>query len=173
MITPNKTVSIFRVYTKFYPVSKITWSTTSWTPFTTLPNVVNHVLNSIYHVTQRGQPRLEPRLPRYTTWSTTSWTPFTTLHNVVNLVLNPVYPVTPRGWLAYWRGTPRFLSNCSVSLHSQWCYYCTLFAWGSEAESPQTSVAQRNLARTCSGKPDPKFLRRGTPKEKAKKNKIL
>ena len=29
MIIPNKTVSIFRVYTKFCPVSKITWSTTS------------------------------------------------------------------------------------------------------------------------------------------------
>jgi hypothetical protein len=89
MITPNKTVLIFRVYTKFCSISCVTLNNPNYG----VQNPVYHVRNPVYHVIQPQLwgsklrlPRSEPYLPRYIT-------PFTTLCNPNYGVRNPIYHV--------------------------------------------------------------------------------
>ena len=88
LITPNKTVRIFRVYTKFCSNSCVTLNNPNYW----VQNPVYHVRNPVYHVVQPQLLGSKLRLPRYIT-------PFTTLCNPNYGVWNPIYHVVqPKLW---------------------------------------------------------------------------
>ncbi len=105
MITPNKTVRIFRVYTKSCSISCVT-----------LNNPNYGVQNPVYHVVQPQLwgsklrlPRSEPYLPRYIT-------PFTTLYN-------PIYHVVqPQLW-----GSEPHLPRCATPIMGFGTPFTTLY----------------------------------------------